>query len=267
MGRTPLAGDDCMIRAPVAAGRFYPANAAQLAGVVDRLLRARLRPPLPGRLRALVVPHAGYVYTGAVAAAAVALVPPRIQLHAVLFGPSHFVALDRSAASGAGSWRTPLGDVLVDDDLRAAAVQAGAVVDDAPHREDHALEVELPFLQRRTSRGLRVLPVAVGGDADDVVAGLAATHALLVVSSDLSHYHDDPTARRLDLATADAIVKLEWDAVDDQDACGAAALRALLRHAQAEGWTCALLDLRTSADVTGDPSSVVGYGAFALTSN
>ncbi len=256
-----------MIREPVAAGRFYPANAAQLADVVDRLLRARLRPPLPGRLRALVVPHAGYVYSGAVAAAAFALLPPRVQIRAVLFGPSHFVALGRSAASGADSWRTPLGDVLVDDDLRAAAVQAGAVVDDAPHRDDHALEVELPFLQRRTSRGLRILPVAVGCDADDVVAGIAATHALLVVSSDLSHYHDDPTARRLDRATADAVVGLEWDEIGDTAACGAAALRALLRYARAEGWTCALLDLCTSADATGDPRSVVGYGAFALTSD
>lgn len=256
-----------MIRAPVAAGRFYPAGAEQLADVVDRLLLARLRPPLPGRLRALVVPHAGYAYSGSVAASAFALLPPRVELHAALLGPSHFVAIDGVAASAADAWRTPLGDVPVDDDLRAAAVDAGAAVNDAPHRDDHALEVELPFLQRRTSQGLRVLPLAVGGNAVDVVAALAATHALLVVSSDLSHYYDDATARRLDRATADAVVALDVNAVGDRTACGASAVRALLRHARDDRWTCTLLDLRTSADTTGDASTVVGYGAFALTSD
>lgn len=255
-----------MIRPPVAAGLFYPAGAAELGGLVDRLLLARLRPPLPGRLRAVVVPHAGYGYSGAVAAVAFALLPPRVELHAVILGPSHFVTVDGAAASGADAWRTPLGDVPVDDDLRDAAVRAGAVVDDRPHREDHALEVELPFLQRRTSHGLRVLPVAVGGDAVDVVAALAETHALLVVSSDLSHYHDDATARRLDRMTADAIVALDRHGVRDRGACGAAAVRALLSHAREAGWLCTLLDLRTSADATGDRRSVVGYGAFALTS-
>jgi AmmeMemoRadiSam system protein B len=255
-----------MIRAPVAAGRFYPAGPAELGDLVDRLLLGRTRPPLPGRLRALVVPHAGYSYSGAVAAAAFALLPPRIELHAAILGPSHFVPLAGAAVSGADAWRTPLGDVPLDDDLRAAAVRGGAAVDDEPHRRDHALEVELPFLQRRTSHGLRILPVAIGRDGADVVASLAETHALLVVSTDLSHHHDDATARRLDRATADAVAALNWPAVRDRAACGAAALRAVLHHGREAGWTCTLLDLRTSADATGDRRSVVGYGAFALTS-
>ena len=253
------------VRAPVAAGSFYPARAAELADVVDRLLVEAEPPAVPGELRALVVPHAGYVYSGAVAAAAFALLPAGAPgLRVAVVGPSHFVPLIGAAVTGAAAWRTPLGEVPVDDGLRAKALEARAVVDDRPHSADHALEVQLPFLQRRAAADLRVLPVAVGHGGADVVATLAAD-ALVVVSTDLSHYHDDVTARLVDRRTTDRVLDLDAEAIQDLDACGAAALRALLRHARAAGWTCTLLDLRTSADATGDVSRVVGYGAFALT--
>jgi AmmeMemoRadiSam system protein B len=253
------------VRAPVAAGSFYPARAAELAAAVDGLLAAVEPSPLPGELRGLVAPHAGYVFSGAVAATAFAALRPGVPAQRVaLLGPSHFVRLRGAAVTGADAWRTPLGEVAIDDGLRAAAVAAGAVVDERPHRDEHALEVELPFLQRSALPGLRVLPVAIGDDGADVVAALAAD-ALVVVSTDLSHYRDEATARRLDRRTADSVLALDDAAIGDLDACGAAALRALLRHARAAGWACTLLDLRTSADATGDLDRVVGYGAFAFT--
>jgi len=250
------------VRVPVAAGSFYPGLTGALADAVDRLLAGATPPILGGELRALVAPHAGYVYSGAVAASAFALVP-RSVARVVLLGPSHFFPLLGAAVTGADAWRTPLGDVMVDRDLRTAAVAAGALVDDEPHRADHALEVQLPFLQRRTAGRLTILPVAFG---DDAAAVLSALDALVVVSTDLSHYHDDATARRLDRRTADAVLALDAEAVSDRNACGAAALRVLLRHARGEGWTPTLLDLRTSADATGDYRRVVGYSAFAFTS-
>jgi AmmeMemoRadiSam system protein B len=256
------------IRPPVAAGRFYPGRAADLAATIERLLGAARPPQLPGAVRALVAPHAGYEYSGAVAATAFATLRGLSGVSRVaLLGPSHFTPLRRVAASAADGWQTPLGTVAVDDGLRATAVTAGAVVDDEPHARDHALEVELPFLQHAVGERLSVLPAAAGGDADGTAAVLAAlsADALVVVSTDLSHYHDDATARRLDRRTADAVLALDAASIGDSGACGAHALRGLLLHARRAGWTCTELDLRTSAEAFGDSASVVGYGAFAFT--
>lgn len=257
------------VRRPVAAGRFYPADRGELAALVDRLFAAARQPAPPtGRLCALVVPHAGYQYSGAVAAAAFATIPAgAADLRVVLLGPSHFVPLQTAAVTEAEAWETPLGSVPVDLELCAAALEAGAVPDERPHRSDHALEVELPFLQRRAGPGLRIVPIAVGpgaAAAESVVAALAA-EALIVVSSDLSHYHEDAAARRIDSRTAHAVLALDHAALGDLDACGIHALRALLRHARKESWTATSLDLRTSADAGGDRGQVVGYGAFAFT--
>jgi hypothetical protein len=255
------------VRPPAAAGTFYPDEAGALAAMVEQLIGAARPTPLRGELRALVVPHAGYVYSGAVAATAFATLAPGRALRVVLLGPSHFTPLCGAAVSGADSWETPLGRVPIDADLREAAVAAGAAVDDEPHAEDHALEVELPFLQLRAGEGLRVLPTAIGGPPEETAAVVTALadEALIVVSTDLSHYHDDATARRLDRRTADAVVALDTSAIRAADACGADALRCLLVHARRAGWVCTQLDLRTSADSSGDVERVVGYGAFAFT--
>jgi AmmeMemoRadiSam system protein B len=258
-----------VVRPPVVAGSFYPAAPDELAEVVDKLLAAAHPSLPPGELRALVAPHAGYVYSGAVAASAFAAIPPRLPLLRVsLLGPSHFEPLDGVSVSNADAWGTPLGDVPVDGELRAAAYAAGAAIDSRPHQADHALEVELPFLQRRSPAELRVLPVALGGARTEAAAGVVAALALsslIVVSTDLSHYLDDGTARERDRRTARTVVALEHELVREGDACGAAALRALLAYARGAGWACTLLDLRTSADASGDTRRVVGYGAFAFT--
>lgn len=251
-----------MTRAPVAAGLFYPADGVELRELVDDLLDRAGRHPAAD-VRGLVAPHAGYAYSGPVAASAFSLIPPVDRV--VLLGPSHHVSLAGIAVTAAKAWETPLGEVRVSSRLRKRAVSAGALVDDEPHATDHALEVELPFLQRTCPKGLEVLPVAVGSTVTaDVVRLLEALDAFVVVSTDLSHYLPAEFARQHDLETADAVLRREAHAIRDGDACGVFALRGLVEHALHQRLAFELLDLRTSADTAGDPSSVVGYGAFAL---
>lgn len=251
-----------MRRAPVAAGTFYPEDPDELRETVDGLLGAAERRPPPG-LVGLVAPHAGYAYSGAVAARAFALVPEEARV--VLLGPSHFVPLAGLAISGADTWETPFGDVRVSSRLRKRAIEVGAFVDDAPHAEDHALEVELPFLQRVCGRRLEILPVAVGSSIPgDVVRLLNALDALPIVSTDLSHYLPDEFARRRDRETIDAVLRVEPHAVREGDACGVFALRGIVELAKRRGLAVELLDHRTTADATGDRSRVVGYASFAF---
>jgi AmmeMemoRadiSam system protein B len=221
------------------------------------------------RPEALIVPHAGYAYSGPVAASAYALLRAHAERirRVVLLGPAHFVPLRGAAVPSSGTWSTPLGEVLVDPELREAALEAGTFADDGPHAPEHALEVQLPFLQRVLADGFTVLPIAVGMTSPEEVAELIAAlraEALLVVSSDLSHYHDDATAKRLDRRTADAVCGRDPSRIGLDDACGVYALRGIVEHARRADLDVELLDLRTSADTAGDASRVVGYGAFAL---
>jgi AmmeMemoRadiSam system protein B len=255
------------VRRPVAAGSFYDADPRVLASTVDRLLEGAA-PSAAERPRGLIAPHAGYAHSGPVAASAFVTLRPfaRSIVRVALFGPSHFVALEGCAVSPASAWRTPLGDAEVDDELRAAAL-GHAVADERPHAFEHAIEVELPFLQRLLG-AVRILPVAVGRatshDVARTIDAVATLADLLVVSTDLSHYRDADTARRLDRRTADAIVARDPDAVGPDDACGLFALRGALAHARVTGAAISLLDLRNSADTSGGPGRVVGYGAFAI---
>lgn len=250
-----------MTRDPAVAGLFYPEDPDELLATVDALLEQAARRPAADA-RTLVAPHAGYAYSGPVAAAAFALLPAVERV--ALLGPSHFVPLAGLAVSGAAVWRTPLGDVPVSSRMRRRALESGAFVDDAPHAREHALEVELPFLQRICPR-LEILPVAVGSCVpSDVVRLLDGLDAFTVVSTDLSHYLPDEFARRRDRETADAVLRLEPHAIRDGDACGVFALRGAIEHAHRHGYRAELLDLRTSAGATGDRDRVVGYGAFAF---
>jgi AmmeMemoRadiSam system protein B len=257
------------IRPPAVAGLFYPAEPAELAATVDDLLAAA-----DGRSdrapHAVVVPHAGYLYSGAVAAVAYRAVKERAAeiRQVVLFGPPHFIPLQGAAVPAADAWATPLGIVPVADGLRVAALGAGAVVDDVPHAPEHSLEVQLPFLQRVLQHEFSVLPVVVGEmptrAAADLVAALwGGSDTLVVVSTDLSHYLDDGAARVFDRTTSEAIAGLRPEAIGDRAACGYRALRGFVEHARRAGLTIEILALATSADASGDRSRVVGYGAFA----
>ena len=266
-------------RPPAAAGTFYPADPARLATTVQRCLRAEATAEAPSappaRLRALVVPHAGYVYSGPTAGVAyrllAALAPSDRPRTVLLLGPAHYVPVLGLAASSAQVWTTPLGDVTLDvggRDALLAAVPRVVAVDDAAHRPEHSLEVQLPFLQT-VLPGVPVLPLLVGqvtaAEGAEVLLPLwQDPSVLVVVSSDLSHYEPAASARRHDARTAAAICALDAVGVGDADACGARPLRVLLALAAADPATVRLLDLRTSADTAGTPDRVVGYGAFAV---
>jgi AmmeMemoRadiSam system protein B len=251
-----------VIRTPAVAALFYPGEGGRLGATVDELLAVAGKRALSG-LRALVAPHAGYEYSGPVAATAYAhLSRPGV---VVLLGPSHFVPLDGFAVTAADAWATPLGELRVAHDLRDAAVDAGAIVDDRPHEREHALEVQLPFLQRACPEWPEILPIAVGrASPGDVASLIDALGSFVVVSTDLSHYHDAGTAARLDRETADAVVARKPTEISSAAACGAFALRGLVEHARQNDLDVELLDLRTSADTAGDAGRVVGYGAFAV---
>jgi len=255
------------VRTPVAAGTFYPDDPSELADAVDRLLaEARERTAGGRHPLGVIVPHAGYRYSGQVAAAAYAHVrsgPP-----AVILGPSHFVPLRGMVVPAASAWVTPLGDVPIDDELRERAVEHGAAVDDGPHGSEHAIEVQLPFLQRMGHEP-RVLPIAVGSTQPDEVASLieafvGGPDVTVIVSTDLSHYNDAETARQLDRHTADAVLARHPRSIRIEDACGVFALRGIVEFARRTDREIRLLELRNSADATGHDWRVVGYGAFAL---
>jgi hypothetical protein len=257
------------VRRAAVAGTFYPDDPQALAAVVDRLL-----PPAPAdepAPKALIVPHAGYVYSGPVAGVAYArLRPLRGAIRCVvLLGPAHFVPVDGLAVSGADAFATPLGAVPVDDEARRRVLALPQVtVDDAAHAREHSLEVHLPFLQRLLAE-FRILPLVVGvaepaevAEVLDRVWGGAET--LVVASSDLSHYHAHETAAALDRRTAEAIVARAPERVGPEDACGAFPVRGLLWAARRRELDVRLLDLRSSGDTAGPRDEVVGYGAFSL---
>ena len=260
------------VRPHAVAGTFYPGDPQALtAAVTDALTEAEATSP-PGPLPpAIIAPHAGYVYSGPVAASAYArLVPARGQVErVVLVGPAHTVALDAIATSGADGFATPLGVVPIDTEVRDRLLRTGKViVSDRAHAGEHSLEVHLPFIQVALG-DVAIVPLVVGQVASSLVADVleevwGGPETLVVVSSDLSHYHDHRTAQTLDRRTAAAIVAKAPEQLGRGDACGLYPLRGLLVAARRRGLDIELLDLRTSADTAGDPDRVVGYGAFVV---
>ena len=266
-----------MVRArqTAVAGSFYPADAQVLRDTVHRHLEAaREAPAGVAPPKALIVPHAGYVYSGPVAAKAFArLLPLREKVRrVVLIGPSHHVAFRGLAVPSHAAFETPLGLIPIDDEGRRTLVEsAHTTVRDDAHRWEHSVEVQLPFLQQALGP-FRLLPIVVGrASPDDVSAALDAVwggdETLVVVSSDLSHYQDYATAKRMDAVTAAAIEGLRPDAIGHEDACGCIAVAGLLRSARVHALVVETLDLRSSGDTAGGRDEVVGYGAWALTAS
>jgi len=259
-------------RAPAVAGRFYPAESGALADLVDRLLDSVAAPAVRAPEVAFVVPHAGYRYSGATAAHAYARLRGAEATRFVIAGPAHRVPFRGCVVPAASAWATPLGEVPVDVAGVAALVSAGlAVADDAPLAAEHSLEVQVPFLQRVASGPFSILPIAVGlSTVDESAAVLAAATgpgAVLLCSTDLSHYQDEETAARQDAGTVRSVLDLAPARIAATDACGAFALRGLLGYARGAGLRPALLDRSTSAAASGDTGRVVGYASFAFTAH
>ena len=259
------------IRPATVAGMFYPADPHELRVSIERRLTAEPPPEIGIRPTMLIVPHAGYVYSGPIAANAYRLLEAMTDAvrRVVLVGPSHFVRFAGLATPGVEALATPLGLVPVDRELTSTA-EALAVVapEPAAHAREHSLEVQLPFLQvvlgEFTALALAAGDVAPEAVADVLDQTISAPGVIGVISSDLSHYHDYETARRRDATTAEAIAGLRPEDLARDDACGRIAVQAALLLAQRRGWSCRLLALGNSGDTAGSLDRVVGYGAFAV---
>jgi MEMO1 family protein len=257
------------VRPPAVAGMFYPADAPALRTEVDNLLGSA-----PRRLalapKALIVPHAGYVYSGPIAATAYACLASHARhiSRVVLIGPAHRVAVRGLATPGADRFATPLGEVPLDTATLAKLEDLPHISRSAPaHSQEHALEVQLPFLQR-VLHEFELVPLLVGdASAGEVAQALnrvwGGEETLIVVSSDLSHYLPYAEARRTDAATLDAILRRTPGLYGEQ-ACGATPINGLLQVALERGLTPQLLDARNSGDTAGDRTRVVGYAAVAF---
>jgi AmmeMemoRadiSam system protein B len=260
------------VRPPAVAGTFYPADPAALRAAVGDAFAGAVAPAEEAAIpRALVVPHAGYVYSGPVAASAYLRIEParhRVR-RVVLLGPSHRVPLRGLALSSFPLWASPLGPVALDTEAAAALAGMSWVgTDDGAHRPEHSLEVQLPFLQSVLD-DFELVPLVVGAASTSEVAEVidalwSGMETIVIVSTDLSHYHRYHDAVRLDARTVAAIAALRPGDIADLDACGARPLRGLLDTAHRRQLAVETLDVRNSGDTAGGRDRVVGYGAFAI---
>jgi AmmeMemoRadiSam system protein B len=257
------------IRQPAVAGTFYPANPEKLQTMVNDFLNTvKSTEKLP---KAMIVPHAGYIYSGACAATAYARLKNNADKvkRVVLLGPAHHVSFKGLALSRAEFFNTPLGKIPVDTAAvrNLLALPFVGYLDEAHHLE-HSLEVQLPFLQT-VLPAFSLVPIVAGEATAEQVAQVLEmfyddADTLLVISSDLSHYHDYATAQRLDRETSDKIENLQYQQLDVESACGRVGVRGLMALAQKKSLQIKNIDLRNSGDTAGTKERVVGYGTYII---
>ena len=276
------------VREPAVAGLFYPKDPAALSQMIDTCLAAAKTTPLDGELRALVCPHAGYQYSGPVAAYAYRLLTGREYATVVVLGPTHYADLRAASVTDADLFRTPLGDVPISAKARLLAKSApfaleppcdvqrpgwssqasrAAPATDTADTWEHSVEVEIPFLQK-TLKSFQLVPVVMGEvdprKAAQALGKIVDEQTLIVASSDLSHYYSYATAQRRDERCVKAICDLDVDTMAMQEACGRIPILTLMQLARERGWKARLLDCRNSGDTAGEKSRVVGYAAIAF---
>lgn len=258
------------IRQPAVAGMFYPADKQILTHDIHEYLE-HANIEQASTPKALVVPHAGYMYSGPIAASAYKqLFPVKDKINrVVLLGPSHRVAFHGLAAPEADFFNTPLGNITIDHQaIEQVADLPQVILSDQAHLQEHSLEVQLPFLQEVLSE-FTLVPFVVGEanryEVAEVLDKLwGDENTLIVISTDLSHYHSYNEAKQMDQATSDAIVNLKADRIGYDDACGRNGLNGMITVADEKQLVAEILDLRNSGDTAGDKSRVVGYGAYAF---
>ena len=258
------------IRPAAVAGMFYPDNPMALRQTLVDLLANAGAAGLSSAPKALIVPHAGYIYSGPVAASAYAqLVGLRGRIRrVVLLGPTHRVYVRGLALPEADCFATPLGEVQLDrEGMQLLSTLPQVIQSSAAHQMEHSLEVQLPFLQQVLG-DFRLLPLAVGEATAAEVAEVlekvwGGDETLIVISSDLSHFLPDAIARQVDGGTVDAILALNPH-LNHEQACGATPVNGLLLAARKHGLHPVVLDVRNSSQTAGDPDRVVGYAAFAF---
>ena len=258
------------VRQPAVAGMFYPADREALHQAVTTYLEHESRTDqVP---RAIIAPHAGYVYSGPVAGSAYSqLLPARDTItRVVIMGPAHRVAFQGIAATSQDAFETPLGRVPIDKEALSAIEDLPAVIQlDEAHAAEHSLEVHIPFLQEVLA-DFSILPLVIGDaegrDVEAVIDRLwDGDRTLFVISSDLSHYHDYATAQQIDSVTTRAIEELRPQDISFEHACGRTPISGLLTYARKHGLRAQTVDLRNSGDTAGSRDQVVGYGAYVFT--
>ncbi|MCB0355987.1 MAG: AmmeMemoRadiSam system protein B [Bdellovibrionales bacterium] len=260
---------DIRVRPTFVAGSFYPARTDQLSQLIQSFIHSV--PNFHYNVKALIVPHAGYKYSGPIAASAYKLLGSQAHeiKRIVLLGPAHRVAFSGLALPEANFFDCPLGQLKVDDKLKnSIASVEGVIVSDLVHAHEHSLEVQLPFIKTVVPNAT-ILPILVGMASPRQIQRVLESlqldkDTLLIVSSDLSHYHSHQVAQKLDSETAAEIEHLNSNLLSGERACGYIAIQGLINYAKQKQWKCQLLDLRDSSDTAGEPDSVVGYGAFAF---
>lgn len=266
-------------RPAAVAGSFYPQDSRELRRLVNTLLQHAdaERPPFAFPRteiqNAIIVPHAGYIYSGPIAASAYRYFQksPVYIKTVVVLGPAHRVLL-RGCASPTAIWfETPLGKIPIAQELIEYLLKQKLIHnDDIAHANEHSIEVHLPFLQT-IFEDFSLLPLLVGDVNPDTVAKIIShvwgPNTLIVISTDLSHFLDYDSAQRRDRETSKAIESLNYNAIGPEDACGCVALSGILLQAQKTGLSVKTLDCRNSADTAGDKQRVVGYGAYMVYEN
>jgi len=260
------------VRPPAVAGLFYPDNPEELREMIKGYL-AQAGNDIPAP-KAIIAPHAGFIYSGPVAARAYATLKTvrHTISKVILLGPAHRVYLRGLALPSATFFQTPLGDMAIDGELvqKIRGMPQVRVMDEA-HAQEHSLEVHLPFLQTMLDK-FTLLPLVVGDASPEEVSEVldrvwGGDETLIVISSDLSHYHDYTSARRIDAGTSTAIQNLELEKIGPHQACGCMPMSGLLNIARRSGMQVRILDLRNSGDTAGSRDRVVGYGAYSIHAN
>lgn len=258
-----------MIRQAAVAGTFYPGDPKQLHHSVCELLEhAENSDIIP---KALIVPHAGYIYSGAIAASVYCLLKKLKDkiTRVILIGPSHRVAFKGLACTQADQFMTPLGTVNVDTDLIKEIMRfSGVNYLEQAHSYEHCLEVQLPFLQEVLS-DFTIVPIVTGDASPSLVSEVLSClwggdETLVVISSDLSHYHQYEVAKKKDAKTSQQIEKLQFKNLSHDAACGKVAISGLLKYLRDHKLKIKTLDLKNSGDTAGDKDRVVGYGAYVV---
>lgn len=256
------------VRKPAVAGYFYPANPERLKSLVDVLLGEEVR--VEGKVRGLVAPHAGYEYSGRTAGKVYSTVKGKGFKRVVLVGPSHFVGFEGLSFGDFDAFETPLGLVWIDkESIEGFTRGRRELHEELPHLWEHSLEVELPFLQRALGDFL-LLPVVYGRvraeRIKEVLEFFEGEDTLFIISSDLSHYYDDTTARRLDVNCHLWITEGREDLKEGCLACGKRGIEGAVLYARERGYRAVLVDYSTSAEASGERDRVVGYGGYAFIS-
>lgn len=257
------------IRQPAVAGTFYPTQPGRLQSQVTRFLDNAVPDTLSHPPKAIIAPHAGYIYSGPIAGSAFKPLQSNMAgvTRIVIIGPAHTLPIQGLATVSVDAFATPLGSVPIDKaSMEAIRPFSQLHINDAAHRQEHSLEVMLPFLQTIAGE-FSIVPIVAGHTTAQEVAEILTAlwngpETLIVISSDLSHYNDYDTAQILDQQTAAAIQNLQPDKLKRNSACGLLPIQGLLLKAEEEGLTAKTVDLRNSGDTAGTKDRVVGYGAF-----